>query len=140
MVAERFNIRVYGLWVEAGRVLVSEETIKGKNYVKFPGGGLQLGEGIANCLHREWKEELDLDIKITRHYYTTDFFQRSYFDNSQVISIYYLVRPLHADPYIINQNRDEYTYWIKIDDIGEDTFPLPIDKIVGNMLKKDATL
>lgn len=132
--AARFNIRVYGLWVEAGRVLVSEETIHGKTYVKFPGGGLELGEGIINCLHREWQEELNLDIKVLRHYYTTEFFQQSYFDNSQVISIYYMVQPTQPEPYIHNNNDGEYTHWIKLSDITPDTFSLPIDKVVGKML------
>lgn len=136
MSADRFNIRVYGIWIEADRVLVSEETIKGKQYIKFPGGGLELGEGIKDCLKREWKEELDLDINISRHFYTTDFFQPSFFDKSQVISIYYLVRPLHPDPYIINKNANEYTHWIKLSDITQDTFSLPIDKLVAKMLTK----
>lgn len=131
-----FNIRVYGLWVEAGRVLVNEETIGNRKYIKFPGGGLEFGEGIANCLHREWQEELNLEIKILSHFYTTDFFQKSAFDNSQVISIYYLVSALHPSPYIINVNPEEYTHWMKIEDITPETFTLPIDKLVGKMLKE----
>lgn len=131
---ERFNIRVYGIWMEADRVLVNEETIRGKKYLKFPGGGLEFGEGPINCLHREWKEELNLEIKVLEHFYTTDFYQKSAFDHSQVISIYYLITPLHPDPYIINTNPEEYTHWIKIEDITPDTFTLPIDKLVARML------
>lgn len=130
----QFNIRVYGIWIEAGRVLVNEETIRGKKYIKFPGGGLEFGEGVINCLHREWQEELQLDIKVLEHFYTTEFFQKSAFDGSQVISIYYLISPVHPDPYIINTNPEEYTHWIKISDITTDTFSLPIDKTVGKML------
>lgn len=133
----RFNVRVYGLWVEAGRVLVNEETIRGKKYMKFPGGGLDYGEGIANCLHREWHEELNMEIKIISHFYTTDFFQKSAFDNSQVISIYYLVAAVQPAPYIINVNPGEYTHWIKIEDITPDTFTLPIDKLVGKMIVEE---
>lgn len=131
---KRFNIRVYGIWVADGRVLVNEETIRGRQYLKFPGGGLEFGEGIINCLHREWMEELNLEIKVLEHFYTTDFFQPSAFDNSQVISIYYLITALHPDPYIINTNPQEYTHWMKIDDITDTTFSLPIDKVVGKML------
>lgn len=131
---ERFNIRVYGIWIEAGRVLVNEETIRGKKYIKFPGGGLEYGEGTHNCLHREWKEELDMEIKVLEHFYTTDFFQASAFDQSQVISIYYLIRAKAPNPYIINKNPDEYTHWIRLEDITPDTFPLPIDRVVGKMI------
>lgn len=130
----QFNIRVYGIWIEAGRVLVNEETIRGKKYIKFPGGGLEFGEGIINCLHREWQEELQLEIKVLEHFYTTEFFQKSAFDCSQVISIYYLISPVQPDPYIINTNPEEYTHWIKISDITADTFSLPIDRAVGKML------
>ena len=62
--AGRFNIRVYGIWIEADRVLVNEETIKGNNYVKFPGGGLEFGEGTIECVKREWMEEMGLEIEV----------------------------------------------------------------------------
>lgn len=136
MAAPRFNIRVYGIWIEAERLLVSEETIQGKQYVKFPGGGLVHGEGIIDCLKREWKEELNIDIKVLSHFYTTEFYQPSFFDDSQVISIYYKVKPKQPEPYIVNTNENEYTHWIKLADIDKDTFSLPIDKVVGKMLNK----
>lgn len=130
----RFNIRVYGIWIEEQRVLVSEELIKGQSIIKFIGGGLQFGEGIVNCLKREWMEELELDIEVESHLYTTDFFQPSAFDDSQVISIYYKVKPINAGDYIFNKNENERSYWQQISEITEDTFTLPIDKLVGRML------
>lgn len=131
---QRFNIRVYGLWLNEGRVLVSEEEIKGTNIIKFPGGGLEFGEGIIDCLKREWKEELDMDIEVLKHFYTTDYYQPSAFDKSQVVSIYYLVKPLTDNNYIVNKNDNEVSYWMKLTDITKDTFPLPIDKRVAEML------
>lgn len=131
---QRFNIRVYGLWLNEGRVLVSEEEIKGTNIIKFPGGGLEFGEGTIDCLKREWKEELDMDIEVLNHFYTTDYYQPSAFDKSQVVSIYYLVKPLTDNNYIVNKNDNEVSYWMKLTDITKDTFPLPIDKRVAEML------
>lgn len=131
---DRFNIRVYGIWIESGRVLVSEEMIRGKAYIKFPGGGLELGEGIVNCLHREWMEELNLEIKVLEHFYTTDFFQPSFFDDSQVISIYYLISATNTGPYLVNNNPNDYTHWLKLEDLTPDTFSLPIDKVVVKKL------
>ncbi|MEZ5018335.1 MAG: NUDIX domain-containing protein [Flavipsychrobacter sp.] len=130
----RFNIRVYGIWVQDGRVLVSEETIRGNKYLKFPGGGMELGEGAIDGLKREWKEELNIEIDVLEHFYTTDFFQPSAFDSSQVISIYYWVKAKEQVSYIVNNNENEYSYWLKIADITEDTFSLPIDKIVAKRL------
>lgn len=131
---KRFNIRVYGIWVHDGRILANEEQIRGQKVIKFPGGGLDWGEGTIDCLKREWKEELNLDIEVKEHFYTTEFFQLSAFDHSQVISIYYFVS---ADPMqpIINLVPNERTYWVNINDVSEDLFTLPIDKTVGGMLQ-----
>jgi len=131
----RFNIRVYGIWINGSDVLVNEEQIRGGSVVKFPGGGLDWGEGIADCLRREWKEELGIDIDIVDHFYTTDFFQPSAYDDSQVISIYYLVSAQVPDIFT-NHVANERTFWLPLAGVTEETFTLPIDKIVGGMLNK----
>src|SRR3954452_7768498 len=91
---EKFTIRVYGILMDDNkRVLVSDEFIRGNYFTKFPGGGLEFGEGTRDCLKREFKEETGLDVAIGDHIYTTDFFQISAFNNvDQIISIYYFVR------------------------------------------------
>lgn len=132
----RFNVRVYGIWIDNGQVLVNEELIKGRQVIKFPGGGLELGEGTIDGLKREWKEELDLDIEVLRHYYTTDFFQQSAFNNTQVISIYYLVKADISAP-LINLIAEERTYWLPLKALTPDTFTLPIDAVVGKILMQD---
>ena len=136
--AQRFNIRVYGIWIHEHMLLVNEELINGNKVVKLPGGGLEFGEGAIDCLKREWREELALDIAVTAHFYTTDFYQPSAFDDSQVISIYYLVHA-DAEAVIVNHVPGEYTYWLPLKDISSDTFSLPIDKIVGDMLSRQFT-
>jgi 8-oxo-dGTP diphosphatase len=130
----RFNIRVYGIWIHDNKVLVNEELIRNKMIVKFPGGGLHWGEGIIDCLRREWQEELGLDIEVHNHFYTTDFFQASAYDNSQVISIYYLVSAPLGSP-IVNTEPNERTFWMDVREVSADTFSLAIDKKVGEMLK-----
>jgi ADP-ribose pyrophosphatase YjhB (NUDIX family) len=131
---KRFNIRVYGIWINDNKILINEETFKDRTITKFPGGGLDWGEGMIDCLKREWKEELDLDIDVLDHFYTTDFFQASAFDNSQVISIYYLVTaPGNAN--FVNQMPNERTYWMNLNDVSGETFTLAIDKIVGDRIR-----
>ena len=119
---KRFNIRVYGIWVQDGMLLVNEELKHGKK-----------GEGTTDCLKREWKEELDIDVTVLQHFYTTDFFQASAFDNSQVISIYYLVTAEKPDN-ILNLVANERTYWMSVMEVSADTFTLAIDRVVGDML------
>ena len=92
----RFNIRVYGILINENRqVLVSDEFIRGNYYTKFPGGGLEFGEGTRDCLKREFKEEMDLEVEVGDHIYTTDYFQMSAFNpDHQIISIYYYAKAL----------------------------------------------
>ena len=85
-----FNIRVYALIIEGDKILISKELIKNEILLKFPGGGLEFGEGLIEGLQREANEELNQSFKEIKHFYTTDFFQRCTFDNEdQLISLFY---------------------------------------------------
>ncbi len=130
---KRFNVRAYGIWIRDGAVLVTEEKIRDLTVVKFPGGGLEMGEGLRDCLVREWKEELGLDITVGGHFYTTDFYQPSAFDASQVISVYYRV---DAPPGAAFGNlvEGERSFWMPLDEVSGEAFTLPIDKVVGAMI------
>src|SRR5437763_6592014 len=91
-----FNIRVYGVLInDQNQVLVSDEFIRGKYYTKFPGGGLEFGEGTRDCLKREFIEEMNLKVEVGEHIYTTDYYQKSAFNpDHQIISIYYFAKEL----------------------------------------------
>lgn len=143
-----FNVRVYGIMLnDQKQVLVSDEYIRGGYYTKFPGGGLEFGEGTLECIIREWQEELGQQVEVVEHIYTTDFFQISAFDNvTQIISIYYLVKPI--SPFtapILNQPFDfeipegvtevEGVRWISWDEFSSGSVTLPIDKVVADMIK-----
>ncbi len=132
--SKHFNVRVYGLWFRDGDVLVSEEQIRGQKVIKFPGGGLEWGEGTIDGLKREWKEELGTDINVLQHFYTTDFFQQSAWDQTQVISIYYFVEPVQPIdlPY---SNGEEQFYFLSAKQELVDLISLPIDKAVAKQLQ-----
>lgn len=142
----RFNIRVYGILINNGQVLVSDEYIKKNKITKFPGGGLEFGEGPKDCLIREFKEELNLSIKVIEHFYTTDFYVTSSFDtNSQIISIYYIVFPNEKMDFKVSLSPHNYENkegaqslrWIKLSELKETDFSLIIDRRVGEMLMKN---
>ncbi len=135
---QRFNIRVYGICInERQEVLLSNESYRDLNFTKFPGGGLEFGEGMIDCLKREFQEEFKLEIEVGELFYLTDFFQVSAFsENDQVISVYYLIQ---ADLAILDQrtnNRtgEEELHWAKLSQVTEDLFTFPIDKIVVQKL------
>jgi 8-oxo-dGTP diphosphatase len=142
----RFNVRVYGILIQDGKLLVSDEFIKGKNITKLPGGGLEFGEGPAECIVREFKEETNLDIAIKDHFYTTDFFVASAFNpNSQVISIYYHVMALgeiklaHSKKKFNFSSRVEGAQafrWLDIDNLSENDFTFVIDRKVAGLISE----
>ena len=145
------TLRVYGILKDKNnRVLVSDEFIRGDYFTKFPGGGLEIGEGTRDCLKREFKEETNLDVTIGNHIYTTDYFQVSAFNKEhQIISVYYWV---HASEPILLETKTklfdflpeqiadntascEVFRWIKWNALNEETVSLPIDKIVVRMIR-----
>lgn len=94
---DKFNIRIYGLLVKDDKILVSRERIDQFDMLKFPGGGLEFGEGLVEGLKREFKEELDLDLMVYDLIHITEgFIQSTFRSNEQVIAIYYLVDTVKA--------------------------------------------
>ncbi len=140
---KKFNLRVYGLLINSkGEVLLSKEHKSDFNFIKFPGGGLEWGEGIADCLKREFKEELGIQIEVEEHFYTTDFFQESVFDISdQLISIYYLVKSDHTNSIengrmsIDKKAPNDFFIWKSIKEVERDYVTFPIDRLVLGKLK-----
>ncbi len=150
----RFNIRVYGLLINVQKqVLVSDELIRGSYITKFPGGGLEFGEGTRNCLQREFMEEMNLQVEIGDHIYTTDYFQLSAFNpEHQIISIYYFAKaleeikaPLRDKPFdfdeeqlkVYEATKETETFrFVDWHEFSPEIVTLPIDKIVASIIKE----
>ena len=148
-----FNVRVYGILLDPEKgLLVSDEFIRGNYITKLPGGGLEIGEGTRDGLAREFMEEANIEVHVGDHFYTTDFFQISAFNNKdQIISIYYHV---HCDDtsgiktstkkfdFTPDQTTDdvkgeaESFRWVNFEDINEEAMSLPIDKVAIQLLKE----
>ncbi len=148
-----FNLRVYGILInEKKQVLLSDELVRGSYITKFPGGGLELGEGTRDGLRREFMEEMNLDVEIGDHIYTTDYYQQSAFNpEHQIVSIYYFVKPKGTINVLLRDKifdfdeqqmkmyedtgETETFRFIDWDDFTSETMTLPIDKIVAGYLK-----
>ncbi len=147
------TVRVYGILInEKKQVLVSDEYIRGGMFTKFPGGGLEFGEGTKDCLKREFKEEMNLTVEIGDHIYTTDYFQPSAFrEGQQILSIYYSAKaleeisvPLRNKPFdfdeaqlkVYETTKEIETFrFIDWENFNEESVTLPIDKIIARLLK-----
>ena len=142
----KFNLRVYGLMFnEQNQILISDEEEYGFQFSKFPGGGLEYGEGLIDGLKREFVEECNAEIEVLEHFYTTDFFIQSVFNDSQVISVYYLVKPVsglaldfrelpfdfQAEGEILQAFR-----WKGIHELNGDDLTFPTDQRVLELLKE----
>jgi len=144
----RFLIRVYGLVInEKDELLISDEFELNMKMTKLPGGGVEFGEGITDALIREfWEECNEQEIDNIRHFYTTDFYQPAkFFENTQLISVYYLVdlkKPLKfmisdkAFDFEIGGPQTQSFRWVKINTLKKADITFPIDKFVVGKLKQ----
>ena len=133
-----FNLRVYALIIDEDSILVSRELIMGKYLYKFPGGGLEFGEGLIEGLQRESMEEMNQNLKNIEHFYTTDFFQQSQFDSKdQLIAIYYKAKLTSKINNKLKVPIKDFPVfeWKKIIDLSDKDLHFPTDKFVFNLLK-----
>jgi len=148
------SIRVYGILInEQRQVLVSDEYIRGNYFTKFPGGGLEVGEGTKDCLAREFIEEMNLKVAVGEHIYTTDIYQQSAFNAAhQILSIYYFAKaieeikvPLRNKIFdfdeqqlkIYESTKQIETFrFINWTDFSSEAMTLPLDKIAAGIVKK----
>ncbi|HPH92062.1 MAG TPA: NUDIX hydrolase [Ferruginibacter sp.] len=148
------SIRVYGILInEQKQVLVSDEYIRGNYFTKFPGGGLEVGEGTKDCLAREFIEEMNLKVAVGEHIYTTDIYQQSAFNAAhQILSIYYFAKaieeikvPLRNKIFdfdeqqlkIYESTKQIETFrFINWTDFSSEAMTLPLDKIAAGIVKK----
>ena len=138
-----YNVRVYGILInESNEVLLSKEIRNGFSFTKFPGGGHRLGEGLLDCLKRELREEIGIEIRIIRHFYTIDYFQPSGFDDSQqLISVYYLIASEEMgkivdgqDALDIEEGNEHQFYWKSLDKLNDNELTFPVDKLILKQL------
>lgn len=143
----QFTIRVYGLLIsEQKEILLSDEYRFEMRITKFPGGGLNYGEGPEDCMIREAIEEFGQPAEIISHFYTTGFYQKAMFlENHQLISIFYRIKipgrilfPISDKPFDFTEQKDgsQSFRWVKLEKLDPGYLSFPVDKFVAKMLIK----
>lgn len=81
---------------EAGRVLITQRKKEATHGLKweFPGGKLEEGESPEDCIIREIKEEIDLDIEVDKIYQAV---MHSYGERN-ILLLAYLCRQVGGSP------------------------------------------
>lgn len=128
-----FNIRVYGICIQDEKMLTLREQYGDWNMVKLPGGGLEYGEGVLDCLRRECKEELDIYIIVGECFYVQeDYIPSIVNDKKQILILYYLIEIPENQTIKISDDHVDYYRWFSITE--ECPFTLPVDKIMYKKL------
>jgi 8-oxo-dGTP pyrophosphatase MutT (NUDIX family) len=72
-------------------VLMTRSRFFTREFINFPGGGVELGESPMEALSREYKEETGLAIKPVKVLYASEGMHLSTQMPMQIVSIYWLV-------------------------------------------------
>ncbi|MFN3315383.1 MAG: NUDIX domain-containing protein, partial [Raineya sp.] len=69
------RVRVCGICIENDKILLIKHKNIGKQGYLWspPGGGLQFGESVVDCLKREFMEETNLKIEVKRFLFVHEF-------------------------------------------------------------------
>lgn len=127
----RFNLRTYGILIRDGQILMSKELYQGKQLIKFPGGGVEYGEGIQDALIREWDEEISCTITVDSLFYVTDYFiQSAFIEEDQIVSFYYIVS---TEAEINNSFAEHTLFWMELNPDNSAKLTFPQDSAVFRM-------
>jgi 8-oxo-dGTP diphosphatase len=92
MKPERFSCRIYGVLQKDRQVLLTRSRFATRQFVNFPGGGVELGEAPIEALRREYREETGLEIEPLRVLYASESCHVSTHQPMQIVSFYWLIR------------------------------------------------
>ncbi|MDJ0508935.1 MAG: 8-oxo-dGTP diphosphatase MutT [Crocosphaera sp.] len=125
------KIGVAVIYNDAGLVLIDRRPSKGLlgGLWEFPGGKIEANETVEECIKREIKEEIDIDIEVGEHLVTLDHFYAHF----KVTLCVHLCRYLYGEPKPIEC---EEIRWVSLEEIESFPFPEANTKII-EMLKEE---
>lgn len=120
-----------GIIIHNGKVLIAQRK-HGKSleyFWEFPGGKLEEGETLAQCLQRELMEELNLPIKVGEFFMTSSYD----YDFGTIVLNAYFATCVQED---LSFHPDhEQARWVALEDMDNYEFP-PADRPILEALKK----
>jgi len=98
------RVRPTSVFIENGRLLVVKQWVTATRGWSLPGGKLEPGETIEQCLIRETREETGLDIKLKELLYITDRFSGNDID---LVHMSFLVERTSEKPGAFEWHHDD---------------------------------
>jgi len=139
--ARKFTARCYALIVsKSNRLLVMKERWRGVHLNKLPGGGLELGEGLFDCLNRELEEEFTSyetckwsHLHTPTHYFTSQFRP----DEQLLLNYFTAVEPVNEQLWALNPEESENLLgieWLELHEENRSWFTLESDRDAFDLL------
>ncbi|MGB3535576.1 MAG: A/G-specific adenine glycosylase [Microcoleaceae cyanobacterium] len=121
-------IGVAVIWNDKKQILIDKRPEKGLlgGLWEFPGGKLEAGETIQDCIIREIKEELDIEIEVGDHLINID---HAYTHFKITLNVYHcrhisgIPKPLESDE----------IRWVNLDELDQFPFPKANEKIIDKL-------
>ncbi|MEB3282036.1 MAG: A/G-specific adenine glycosylase [Lyngbya sp.] len=119
-------IGVAVIWNEQGQILIDKRPAKGLlgGLWEFPGGKLEANETIEDCIRREIREELAIEVEVGSHLITLE---HAYTHFRVTLHVYHC-RHQSGDPQPLEC--DEIR-WVTLDEIEQFPFPKANEKIIA---------
>ena len=119
-----FHVTAGLLW-QNGKVLITKRPVGSHlaGYWEFPGGKQEVGETLEDCLEREIKEELGVDVRAGKRLLTVD---HEY--ENRIISLY-LFHCTHLNGELEPLGCEEIR-WARPEDLTQYRFPPPDEEII----------
>jgi 8-oxo-dGTP diphosphatase len=119
-------IGVAVIWNEQGHILIDRRLPKGTmgGLWEFPGGKIEAGETIAECIKREIQEELGIEIEVGKHLITID---HTYTHLRVTLTVHHC-RHLAGSPQAIECDE---VRWVSLDELDKFEFPQANTQIIA---------
>jgi len=101
----RPRVRVAGILIEDGRILLIEHTKNDKKYWLVPGGGVDWGESASEALIREFKEETSLDIEVEKFLFISETIAPD--RQKHVINLYFKIKKVENSSNIMKLGEEK---------------------------------
>jgi 8-oxo-dGTP diphosphatase len=108
--------------IKDGKLLIIRESdkydggnLRGK--YDMPGGKVKLGESITDCLKREVKEEVGIDVEVGRPFYVGEWRPIVKGDQLQIIGVFFVCSPLTSDVHL-SDDHDDFK-WIGAEEVKD---------------------